>query len=93
MITKKKENGYWRTLPKMRSIDWNDMSELGLIERINKEILHPLGLSMSREVESGHSKKIFIADDGYWEYPTDRASTIIPDEMILKKITEWVSQK
>jgi len=52
----------------MNSIDWNQMSELGLIERINKEILHPLGLAMCRTVETGKSEAVLIADDGEWQY-------------------------
>ena len=62
------------------SIDWNQMSKLGLIERINKEILHPLGLSMSRDVETGHSTKVYIADDGFWEYDPTLPSTVLSDE-------------
>jgi len=52
----------------MKKIDWNKASELGLIERINKEILHPLGLAMCREVETGISPCLLIADDGVWSY-------------------------
>ncbi|WP_436718977.1 DUF7415 domain-containing protein, partial [Vibrio cholerae] len=37
----------------MKCIDWNKMSELGLIEKINREILHPLGLAITRNVETG----------------------------------------
>lgn len=33
----------------MKCINWNQASELGLVVRINREILHPLGLSMSRD--------------------------------------------
>ena len=64
------------------TIDWNMMSELGLIERINREILHPLGLAMSRNIETGHSEEILIAFDGIWTYHPDRKSTIIPDDEI-----------
>lgn len=49
-------------------IDWNQASELGLIVRINKEILHPLGLAMSRDIDTGVSEAIYIAEDGIWEY-------------------------
>lgn len=55
----------------MRTIDWNKASELGLIVRINKEILHPLGLAMSRNPENGFSENILISDDGEWEYAPD----------------------
>lgn len=55
----------------MKTIDWNKASELGLIQRINKEILHPLGLAMSRNPETGVSENLLIADDGFWEYGPD----------------------
>jgi len=67
-------------------IDWNMMSELGLIERINVEILHPLGLAMSRNVETGVSEEILISEDGLWEYAPNRKSTIISDDEIKAKI-------
>jgi len=53
---------------KTKTIDWNQMSELGLIVRINKEILHPLGLALSRNTETGSSDAVLVADDGAWEY-------------------------
>lgn len=31
-------------------IDWNEISRLGLLERINREIMHPLGYAVCREV-------------------------------------------
>ena len=67
-------------------LDWNDMSKLGLIERINTEILHPLGLAMSRNVETGVSEEILISEDGLWEYAPNRKSTIISDDEVKAKI-------
>lgn len=52
----------------MRDINWNIASKLGLIERINTEILHPMGLAMSRNPETGASENLLIAEDGFWEY-------------------------
>jgi len=69
-------------MQKEDTIDWNKMSELGLIERINVEILHPLGLAMSRNPDTGVSDVVFVSDDGKWEYGPDRKSTIISDEEI-----------
>lgn len=74
----------------MKSIDWNQMSELGLIERINREILHPLGLAVSRELETGHSVAIFVADDGIWEYHEDLPSTILTDEDVKSRLATMV---
>ncbi|WP_439412300.1 DUF7415 domain-containing protein [Enterobacter ludwigii] len=58
-------------------LDWNDMSELGLIVRINTEILHPLGLALSRNPNTGASEVLLIAPDGKWEYSAEiiRATT------------------
>jgi hypothetical protein len=52
----------------MKQIDWNEASRQGLIERINTEILHPLGLAMCRTPEDGTSPGLLIAEDGQWEY-------------------------
>lgn len=52
----------------MKRIDWNEASAQGLVERINTEILHPLGLAMFRTPEDGSSPGLLIAEDGKWEY-------------------------
>ncbi len=52
-------------------LTWNDMSDLGLIVRINNEILHPLGLALSRNPSAGTSEVVLIAPDGKWEYSAD----------------------
>jgi len=70
----------------MKSIDWNKMSELGLIERINREICHPLGLAVSRNLETGFSTKILISNDGEWEYDPEMKSREISDKEIRKII-------
>jgi hypothetical protein len=77
----------------MKSINWNQLSELGLIERINREILHPLGLAVSREPESGHSTTIFVADDGFWEYDENLESTVLPDEEVKTRLKLMLEEK
>lgn len=52
-------------------LDWNQLSALGLIVRINAEILHPLGLAIFRDPASGISAGVMIAPDGKWEYTPD----------------------
>lgn len=74
----------------MKSIDWNEMSELGLITRINKEILHPLGLAISKNPDTGISEKILIAPDGVFEYPSDFVFKNFSDEEIKAKINELI---
>lgn len=72
----------------MKSISWNQMSELGLIERINREILHPFGLAVSRDIDTGCSKHILVADDGVWTYAEDMPTTIISDDEVRVKLSE-----
>jgi hypothetical protein len=55
----------------MEKIDWNTASNLGLIERINREVLHPLGLAMCRDTDTGVSPCLLVAEDGKWEYSKD----------------------
>jgi len=58
-------------------IDWNKASDLGLIQRINSEILHPLGLAMTRDPETGSSPDlIFSTDEGI----------LYSDEIVIKPI-------
>lgn len=49
-------------------LDWNELSALGLIVRINAEILHPLGLAIFRDPANGGSPGAIISPDGKWEY-------------------------
>jgi len=56
-------------MKKPKVIDWNEISRLGLLERINREIMHPLGYAVCREVESGRSPGALVSEDGPWVYP------------------------
>ena len=76
----------------MQTIDWNKMSELGLIERINTEICHPLGLAISRNPDTGTSEAILIADDGVWEYDPSVKTSIISDDEIIERIKKLTDQ-
>ncbi|WP_336332302.1 DUF7415 domain-containing protein [Pseudomonas putida] len=53
---------------KPKLIDWNEISRLGLLERINREIMHPLGYAVCREVETGRSSGALVSDDGPFIY-------------------------
>jgi len=53
-----------------RCIDFNTLSEKGLIWKINTDILHPLGLALSRN-EDGTSNGCLVAPDGVWTYYED----------------------
>lgn len=52
-------------------IDWNELSRLGLLKRINEEILHPMGYAVYRVVETGVSPGALISPDGAWTYPKE----------------------
>ena len=73
-------------VPSEGFINWNQMSELGLIERINREILHPLGLAVTREPDSGNSTGILVAPDGLFEYSPKIETTIISDDEVRNKL-------
>lgn len=73
---------------KIEVINWNQMSELGLIERINREVLHPLGLAISRDVETGVSAEVLVADDGVFNYPEGFPTTVLSDDQVKEKLAE-----
>lgn len=62
----------------MKEINWNDLSEMGLVFRINNEILHPLGLAVFYETTTGRSAGALVSEDG-WTY-----SKSIMDKMSVK---------
>lgn len=70
----------------MKKLDWNELAELGLLERINREILHPLGLAAFRNVDDGTSGGALISPDGAWEFDPDMESKVISDEDVIKSI-------
>lgn len=52
-------------------IDWNEISRRGLLVRINQEIMHPLGLAVARNVDTGQSPGALVSPDGAWAYAGD----------------------
>lgn len=58
-------------MAKREIIDWNELSRRGLLARINREILHPLGLAVCRNPETGVSPGAVVSDNGPWVYPED----------------------
>lgn len=59
-------------MEKPEYIDWNEISRRGLLERINREIMHPLGLAVCRVVETGQSPGALVSQDGPFCYPEDQ---------------------
>ncbi|MCE9969338.1 hypothetical protein LZ620_10050 [Aeromonas salmonicida] len=79
----------------MKHINWNQVSELGLIVRINREILHPLGLAMTRNPENGVSEMLMVSPDGIWEYDQQLMTNapIVSEEEARAKIAEWTKEQ
>ena len=65
-------------------INFNELSDYGLIWKINKEVLHPLGLALARN-EDGTSNGCIVAPDGAWEYDADA------DKRNLKKYDNFLN--
>lgn len=55
-------------------IDWNEISQRGLLVRINREIMHPLGLAVCRDPATGTSPGAVVSEDGPWIYPDEVAT-------------------
>ncbi len=56
----------------MEIVDFNFLSKHGLIYQINKEVLHPLGLALSYNEETGTSPGCIVDDSDFrWEYTDD----------------------
>jgi hypothetical protein len=79
----------------VKHINWNQASELGLIVRINSEVLHPLGLAMSRNPENGTSEMLLVSPDGVWEYahPLMDLPPAVSEEDARAKIAEWTKEQ
>ncbi|ULL06041.1 hypothetical protein JNO42_03240 [Pseudomonas putida] len=58
-------------MTKFEIIDWNEISQRGLLVRINREIMHPLGLAICRNPETGTSPGAVVSDNGPWIFPED----------------------
>lgn len=66
-------------------IDFNELSKLGLIAEINNKILHPLGLALSYDEETGVSTGALVADDYIFEFGEE---TIKENQEKLKNFIE-----
>jgi len=59
------------TEPAADRIDWNEISRRGLLKRINQEIMHPLGLAVYRDTDTGASGGALVSPDGAFHYADD----------------------
>ncbi|HIH5019774.1 TPA: DUF7415 domain-containing protein [Klebsiella oxytoca] len=62
-------------------IDWNELSRRGLLERINREVLHPLGLAAFRYPDTGQSGGALISPDGVWTYAQKGVYFATPNDL------------
>ena len=53
-------------------VNWKELSERGLVFRINHEIMHQLGLAVMYEPETGMSGGAMVATDGAWNYSDEQ---------------------
>ncbi|MBC0244044.1 RNA-binding protein, partial [Escherichia coli] len=53
-------------------VNWKELSERGLVFRINHEIMHQLGLAVMYEPETGMSGGAMVATDGIWNYSDEQ---------------------
>ena len=76
----------------MKSINWKQMAELGLVRKINNDILHPLGLALSYDPGSGISTEIYVDEDDWkWEYSEEIASKpFYSEDEIKAKVKEMI---
>lgn len=58
-------------MSQLKIIDWNEISDRGLLVRINREIMHPLGLAVARDPATGRSPGAVVSDDGPFVYAED----------------------
>ena len=64
--------------PRFAMIDWNEISKRGLLVRINREIMFPIGLAVFRQPETGISGGALVAPDGVWHYGDEASSGEAP---------------
>lgn len=70
----------------LMQMDWNKISEIGLLERLNREILHPLGIAVFFNPETGQSGGALISNDGEFEFDPSMPTKIIPEDEVRAKI-------
>lgn len=53
-------------------VNWKELSERGLVFRINHEIMHQLGLAVMYEPDTEMSGGAMVATDGAWNYSDEQ---------------------
>lgn len=73
----------------LKSLSWQELHDLHLIEKINQEYLHPRGLALSWEPDTNTSKCVLVSDDGTFEYDHPRE---VPTDDELKSIINKLNE-
>jgi len=76
----------------MNKINWNQLSELGLLEEINRKVLHKHGIAATRNPDNGASDFLIVADDRVFEYSQDIESTLKTDKEIQQALDLMVGE-
>ena len=76
-------------------VDWKVLAEMGLLTRINHEILHPLGYAAFYVVETGISPGALVSESGGWDYTLEALLTSSslppPSETLWRMLTNGYS--
>jgi hypothetical protein len=68
-------------------LNFNDLSDLGLIYKINKEVLHPLGIALSRYSDGTSPGALIDTIDFNFEYSKDS------EKRNIEKYDKFVSNR
>lgn len=49
-------------------LTFREASELGLIQKLNREVLHPMGLALCWNPETNLSEGFLVSEEGEWKY-------------------------
>ena len=74
-------------MKKQVTIDFNTLSTFGLVYLINKQVLHPLGLALTRNLETGRSNGAIISPDLSWKFSLE------DEEEYSKKLEEFLKHR
>ena len=76
----------------LKTIDWNQLSELGLQERITRQVLLPLGLGITRLTGNGTSPGCVVADGGGAFHFTGESKDVLTDDQIKARIQQMIQK-
>ena len=70
----------------IKRIDIKEFRELGFLQELNRQFLHPLGLSLEVIIEEDGSEKL----GGVWDYRDDLEGMFFDPEHISQKKIDYV---